>query len=580
LSQPSLSIVIAVYNRAAITRQCLNTLLTQDLEQLGAEIVVVDDGSRDLTARLLATYGQRIRVVTHAVNAGFATACNDGAGAALGEWLVFLNNDTIPRRGWLAALQEYAAAHPRAAVVGSKLLYPNDTIQHAGVVFTGQGLPLHVYAGLPKDHPAVNKSRQFQAVTGACMMVRRTAFEAVGGFDQAYCNVYEDVDLCLRLGEQGHQVHYCHTSEVVHLEALTRNPTNPGVSAHDHAGDIARSAELYLQRWKTRVTPDHFRYYEADGLLTLQSGHPYPLRMAVSPELASVESMAEVQAHRLVASRSEQVYALLQENARLKARLQDLELHMQASLSAVRDATTPMTWPELRTRMNLFEVRAYVACLFLQGSGIEIGALASPLPVPPGVRVTYIDRMRVADLRQQYPELDGLPMVEADIIDDGEVLASIPDGSQDFAIANHYVEHCEDPIGAIGTLLRVLKPGGVIYMAIPDKRYTFDLERPVTPLDHLLRDHADGPRWSKHAHFAEWAELVNHKSSTAAIAAETERLLDMAYSIHYHVWTQAELFELMATMQRQLDLRFDVELFVKNEIEALFVLRKHAAPVG
>ena len=93
----------------------------------------------------------------------------------------------------------YADEHPAAAVVGSKLLFPNDTVQHAGVVICQDGNPRHIYAGFPGDHPAVNKSRRFQAVTAACMLVRRGAFEQAGGFDPAFRNCLEDADLCLRL---------------------------------------------------------------------------------------------------------------------------------------------------------------------------------------------------------------------------------------------------------------------------------------------------------------------------------------------------------------------------------------------
>src|SRR5439155_17352910 len=130
---PRCSIIIPVHNRASLTRQCLNALVAQRLPfplarevagngsgPVAYEIVVVDDASTDLTGELLAGYGERIRVVTRATNDGFARACNDGAAAARGAYLVFLNNDTIPRAGWLEALVRYADGHPAAAAVGSK----------------------------------------------------------------------------------------------------------------------------------------------------------------------------------------------------------------------------------------------------------------------------------------------------------------------------------------------------------------------------------------------------------------------------------------------------------------------------
>ena len=126
-----------MYDHAALTRQCLDALLAEP-PRVSHELIVVDDGSTDATPGLLAGYGGRVRVVTHAANAGFARSCNDGAAVARGEFLVFLNNDTVPQPGWLDALIRHAERHPRAGAVGSKLLFPDDTVQHAGVVFVNQ----------------------------------------------------------------------------------------------------------------------------------------------------------------------------------------------------------------------------------------------------------------------------------------------------------------------------------------------------------------------------------------------------------------------------------------------------------
>src|SRR3954451_17341299 len=102
------SIIISVLNQDDLTEQCLDTLLGLASQRAGFEIIVVDDGSAEATAGLLAGYGDRIRVVRHERNRGFAASCNDGAAVALGRFLVFLNNDTIPLSGWLDALVDYA----------------------------------------------------------------------------------------------------------------------------------------------------------------------------------------------------------------------------------------------------------------------------------------------------------------------------------------------------------------------------------------------------------------------------------------------------------------------------------------
>jgi predicted SAM-dependent methyltransferase len=229
-----------------------------------------------------------------------------------------------------------------------------------------------------------------------------------------------------------------------------------------------------------------------------------------------------------------------------------------------------------RLRQSLAPVpknRREIAKRYLRGEGIEIGALHNPLEVPNSVRVRYVDHLTVDELRAHYPELAGEPLVVVDVVDDGERLSKIGDATQDFVIANHFLEHCEDPLGALGNMVRVLRPGGVLYLAVPDKRYTFDAERPVTPTDHLLRDHREGPEVSRRRHYEEWARLVDKVQEPEAHASA---LLERGYSIHFHAWTQTELLDVLRTAADELELDFDVELMLKNGLEVIFVLRRNA----
>jgi predicted SAM-dependent methyltransferase len=214
-----------------------------------------------------------------------------------------------------------------------------------------------------------------------------------------------------------------------------------------------------------------------------------------------------------------------------------------------------------------------IAKRYLAGDGIEIGALHNPLPVPKAARVRYVDRLPVSELRAQYPELEQEPLVGVDVIDDGERLATIGDATQDFVVANHFLEHAQDPIGTLLSAYRVLRPGGVLYLAVPDKRRTFDSGREVTQVDHLLRDHDEGPEISRREHFVEWARLVD-KVSADEVARRAEQLMEQDYSIHFHVWTQRELLELLLAVRERFDLDFDIELMERIEYEVVFVLRK------
>jgi GT2 family glycosyltransferase len=317
---PRCSIVIPVHDRAALTRQCLEAIAT-DPPAVPFEVVVVDDASTDATREVLQ--GQDwVRVVTREQNAGFATACNDGAAAARGELLVFLNNDTIPLAGWLDGLVGYADARPRVGVVGSKLVFPNGTIQHAGVVVCQDGNPRHLYAGFPSDHPAVNKSRAMQAVTAACMLVDRALFERAGGFDDAYHNSLEDVDLCLRLRELGGEVHYCHESVLVHLESVSRGK---------RTAEIAANSRVFRSRWDGKARRDDFDYYLADGLIRVHHRDAYPVRLEVAPELAVVTAEQADELERLVESQARQVFDLMRETVRLTTHVAELELSREAA---------------------------------------------------------------------------------------------------------------------------------------------------------------------------------------------------------------------------------------------------------
>jgi predicted SAM-dependent methyltransferase len=216
--------------------------------------------------------------------------------------------------------------------------------------------------------------------------------------------------------------------------------------------------------------------------------------------------------------------------------------------------------------------RREIAKRYLLGDGIEIGALHNPLEVPRSARVRYVDHLPLEELREHYPELADEPLVDVDVVDDGERLSTIGDATQDFVIANHFLEHCEDPLGALGNMIRVLRPGGVLYLAVPDKRYTFDADRPVTSMDHLLRDHREGPEGSRRRHYEEWARLVDKVEEPEAHATA---LLERGYSIHFHVWTQSGLLDLLRTGADDLGLDFDVELMLKNGLEVIFVLRRN-----
>jgi hypothetical protein len=231
------------------------------------------------------------------------------------------------------------------------------------------------------------------------------------------------------------------------------------------------------------------------------------------------------------------------------------------------------------------DARGVFAGHYLFGEGLEIGPLHLPLTLPAHAKARYVDRMSVDDLRQEYPELASWNLTRVDVIDDGEKLATIGEETQDFIVANHFLEHCENPISTIRTHLGKLKPGGVLFYAVPDKRYTFDYRRQVTPLEHMVADFEDGPEGSRREHYDEWSRLVIDEESPAVGNGEQAASEEWAenkareleadkYSIHMHVWTQAEFLALILDCRERFDRSFDLEVAARQGIEFMVVLRK------
>ncbi|GAC1617161.1 MAG: hypothetical protein NVS9B1_26640 [Candidatus Dormibacteraceae bacterium] len=237
-----------------------------------------------------------------------------------------------------------------------------------------------------------------------------------------------------------------------------------------------------------------------------------------------------------------------------------------------------------RTQARLLDPRTrkrYRLARWLAGDGVEIGALFRPLPVPPRARVRYVDRMTVAQLRDHYPELSGQPLVAVDAIGSAEDLSAYPDGSLDFVIASHLMEHMQYPIRALTSFHRVLRVGGVAYLALPDARVGIDQDRDLTPLDHLLDEHRNGAEANRRRHFEDWVRYCEKNPADAA--ARGARLDEEDYSIHFHVWRMDTFLEFVFAAARLESLAFDLLEAVgpeyRGDDEFIVVLRKGHAGV-
>jgi GT2 family glycosyltransferase/glycosyltransferase involved in cell wall biosynthesis len=214
-------IVIPVLNNAAVTKACIERVL-ETKGGLEIDIVVVDNASTDETPEMLGRFGDAVRTIRNKENLGFTIASNLGARESHGRHIVFLNNDTLPKPGWLEWLVRTADEDDTVGAVGSKLVYPDGTLQEAGSIIFSDGNGWNYGRGDDPDHPAYRYVREVDYCSAASLLVKREVFERLGGLDERYAPAYyEDTDLCFGVRSLGLKVMYQPRSVVVHLEGRT-----------------------------------------------------------------------------------------------------------------------------------------------------------------------------------------------------------------------------------------------------------------------------------------------------------------------------------------------------------------------
>lgn len=213
-------------------------------------------------------------------------------------------------------------------------------------------------------------------------------------------------------------------------------------------------------------------------------------------------------------------------------------------------------------KLTATSLKHQIALSFIRGNGIEIGAFDQPFSLLDEVHVKYLDKFSQKELLQMYPESSP---VEVGIIDDGETLATLSDSSQDFVIASHFLEHCQNPIGTVRNFLRVVRPQGYILLVIPDKNFTFDMIRERTTFQHLLDDYYKGPEHSHRNHCEEWVEKIDRITSRKEKEEKVNALIDSKWPIHFHVWTAEDIVELFYEMKKLPGFHFDIEVMATDQ---------------
>jgi O-antigen biosynthesis protein len=245
------SIIIPFFNHVHDTLACIESIgrLTTGRSY---EVIVVDDASTEPTAELIRRIDGLVLIQNHQ-NLGFVGSCNRGAAAGRGDFLVFLNNDTVVSAGWLEALARTFKDVPDAGYVGAKLVYPDGRLQEAGSVIWRDASGWNYGKFDDAGHPRYNFTREVDYCSGACVMVPRLLFQELGGFDTRYSPAYyEDTDLAFKIRHAGHKVIYQPRARITHHEGLTSGTSlDSGVKSYQRV-----NKSKFMERWRLQLD-DH-----------------------------------------------------------------------------------------------------------------------------------------------------------------------------------------------------------------------------------------------------------------------------------------------------------------------------------
>jgi O-antigen biosynthesis protein len=450
------SIVVPTRDRPDLLAKCTSGVLDRT-DYPNIELIIVDNDSVEAETEILLGHlsqDPRVRILQFCGPFNYSAINNYAVQQATGEVVVLLNNDTIViRADWLQEMISHVM-RPTVGAVGAKLLYADDTIQHAGVVL-GIGahdrVAWHFGEGRTRDDPGYfgqfALTRELAACTGACLAFRRALYQEVGGLDEEHLPIaYNDIDLCLRLRQRGYKIIWTPFAELYHLGSASRGLD----TAPNNAERFRQDIEYMRTRWGSVLDNDPFynpNFSKADPHFSLAfpplRSKPWhsPVLEVAPPKAAPKQSRAEI------------------------------------LLTPIpRDAKI-----------------------------LEVGPGFGPVaPKSEGWKTKTLDHTTRDGLVAKYtghPGVDVARIEEVDFVWSGGKLSdAIPAderGTFDAFIASHVIEHTPDFISFLNSIEVLLKENGGAALAVPDKRYCFDYFRPLATTGQILAAHRE--ERSRHA---------------------------------------------------------------------------------
>jgi O-antigen biosynthesis protein len=441
--QPLVSIIIPTRNGLQLLQQCLYSVFTKTTYKQ-YEIIIVNNGSDDVATldylRMLNAspqHGIEVRVIHDDGPFNYSRLNNQAVQQAKGSILVLLNNDIeVISADWLTQMVSHTL-RPGIGAVGAKLWYPNNTLQHSGVILGVGGLAAHAHRHFPKGTTGyfgrAILAQNYSAVTGACLAIRKDIYQQVGGLNEVELAVaYNDVDFCLRVREAGYRNVWTPLAELYHHESATRS------TDLTETNKARLDAELgYMKhRWGALLQNDPA--YSPNLTLNCEDfTHAWPPRV---PELPQ---------------------------------------HPNAA------AFLPKQMPQDRIAKTLYSINK-------DGLGLEIGPSHNPIASKKaGYKVHVLDHAAADELRVKYTghSVNLNNIEEVDFVWRGEPLTELIGRNHcyDWIIASHVIEHVTDLVGFLRECEKLLTPNGVISLVVPDKRFCFDYYRTLTNTGDALQ---------------------------------------------------------------------------------------------